>query len=648
MANVRARGSVSGKHRGTGASRAARSAESPTRASPGAFARLAARHARWLVPTGIAAATSLAFLPALHNGFVSWDDPKNFLDNPHYRGLGLGQLAWMWTTFHMGHYIPLSWMTLGLDYVLWGMNPAGYHATSIALHAANAVVLYFLARRLFALAAYGPAAETPATSDSFAVPAALAALLFALHPLRVESVVWITERRDTLSLLFYQLSVLAYLRSCESPARWSRWYALALAAFVCALLSKATAMTLPALVALLNVYPLRRLNPRDWRSAARRVALEVAPFALLAAGFIVLSIIALHPPGQLSLAAKVAVSAYSLELYIVKTALPLGLSPLYEMPRRVEPLASMFLIAYVSCVLLAAATWALRRRWPGAAAALVAFVLVTLPMLGIVQNGPQIAADRYTYHGSPALAMLVSGALLFGIPLSATAKRATGAALVALLGLMTWRQTQVWRDSESLWSRVLAEDPNSAIGHSAMASVRYRQDRLEDGLAHSRRAVELAPDYAEAHNDLGVGLAREGNLAEAADQYRQAIAIQPTYDEAYNNLGVAVVRQGDIAAGIDDYRRALELNPDYADAHVNWGNALVRSGHPAEAIPHYQEALRIRPDHADAHHNWGVALAQQGKFAEAADQFRLALAIDPNHAEAKDYLARAMRLMNKP
>lgn len=602
-------------------------------------AAVESRRARWLVPFGIAVVTLLAFGPAFTSGFVSWDDAKNFLDNPHYRGLGLAQLKWMWSTFHMGHYVPLSWMTLGLDYLFWGMDAAGYHATSALLHAVNAVLVYFLARRLFALAS---------TTERIA-PAVFAALFFAVHPLRVESVAWITERRDTLSLLFYLTSLLAYLRFSATPERPRRWYWISLAAFAGALLSKGTSVTLPAVLALLNVYPLRRIDGTNWRGpAGRGLLLQLAPFAVLSVGFSLLSVFALHPPAQLGPAAKVAVSAYSLGFYIGKTALPFGLSPLYEMPARVDPLAARFLVAYFACIALAFAGWRLARRWPAATASLVAFGLVSLPMLGIVQNGPQIAADRYTYHSGPALALLAASLLFFGVPVPSGARRAVAAIVLASLIALTWRQTSVWHDSEQLWTRVLDEDPNSAIGQSAMANVRYQQGRVDEGLEHSRRAVALSPRFSRGYNDVGVGLATRGQLAEAAEAYREAIALDPADEEPVNNLGVVLVRQGDIDAGIQDYRRALAMNPDYADAHVNWGNALVRAHRPADAIPHYQEALVIRPLDADAHFNWGVALAQQGRFADAADHFRATLAIDPNHVEGKDYLARAMSRLERP
>jgi len=605
-----------------------------------------ARYARWLVPVCIAVATAIAFAPALQNGFVSWDDPKNFLDNPHYRGLGPTQLGWMWSTFLAGHYVPLTWMTLGADYLLWGMNPMGYHATSLLIHVANAVLLFFVARRLLELSTRN---QPGRSASDLALPAAFAALFFSLHPLRVESVAWITERRDTLSLFFYLASVLAYLRFRDAPSWKSRWYWIALGTFACALLSKGTAVTLPAVLVLLNVYPLRRVSVSAWRGAeARELALELAPFFALAAGFSLLSVVALHPPDQLSPMAKLAVSAYSLELYVEKTLMPLGLSPLYQMPRHVDLVASMFIAAYASCIALALAAWMVRRKWPAATAALAAFVVITLPMLGLVQNGPQIAADRYTYHSGAALALLAAGILFYAVPLPVVAKRTTAAIVLLVLALLTWNQTSTWHDSERLWTRVLHEDSTSSIAHTAMANVRYQQGRLDEGLEHSRRAVELAPDLAEAHNDFGVGLAQRGQVAEATEEYRKAIALRPKYEEPLNNLGLETVRQGDIDGGIAFYRRALEINPDYADAHVNWGNALVRESKLADAIPHYQAALTVRPNSADARFNWGVALAQQGRFAEAASQFQAAVALDPNHAEARDYLAKATRLIKQP
>src|SRR5256712_5242962 len=226
------------------------------------------RWIRWLAPSLVALVTLAAFLPTLHNQFVNWDDDVNFLDNPHYRGLGWSQLRWMWTTFHMAHYIPLTWLTLGMDYLLWGMIPGGYHLPRLLLHPTSAVVFFFLARRFLPLAL--PRAS--GRGHALTVSAGFAALVFAIHPLRVESVAWATERRDVLSGLFYLLTLLTYLRACERGARGRRSYWLSVALFGCALLSKSMAVSLPVVLLILEVYPLRRLggSPGMASASARR------------------------------------------------------------------------------------------------------------------------------------------------------------------------------------------------------------------------------------------------------------------------------------------------------------------------------------------------------------------------------------------
>src|SRR3989475_660893 len=450
---------------------------------------------RWLVPLLVVLCTLAAFLPTLQNHFVNWDDDKNFLDNHHYRGLTWQQLSWMWTT-HLGHYIPLTWMTLGMDYLLWGMNPVGYHLTSLLLHATSAVVFFFLARRFLTLAL--PRAS--GRGHALTVSAGFAALVFAIHPLRVESVAWVTERRDVLSGLFFLLTILVYLRSCERPELGRWWYGLSVALFGCALLSKSMAVSLPVVLLILEVYPLRRLGGSlGWASAsARRVYVEKIPFVLLAA----------------------AASA--------------------------------------------------------------------LPVLGIAQSGPQIAADRYTYLAALGWAILAGAGLMSCWRLSTSSTTgapatwglagiATG--VVIALGVLTWNQVQVWHDSERLWTHALAVDPNSFM----------------------------------AHNNLGYALDRQGKLAEAIEHYRQALRIKPDYAEAHNNVGHALDGQGKSAEAIEHFRQALRIQPEKAETHNNWGVALAQQGKPAEAIEHFRRALRIQPENAEAHNNLARALAQQDK-----------------------------------
>ena len=596
----------------------------------------------WVFAIGVAVVVAIAFLPALRNGFVAWDDSRNFLENPHYRGLGSSNLAWMWSTFLLGHYVPLSWMTLGLDYELWGMDAAGYHATSVVIHAANAALVFVLARRFFRLAI--PSAESRATDWA----AAFSALVFGLHPLRVESVVWITERRDVLSLFFYLATVLAWLRSVSVDRHRARFYWLSVVLFLCALLSKATSMTVPAVLLLLDVYPLKRLTSSTWLQLesreTRRAYFEIIPFALLSLGFIVLSIVALHPPAQLPLASKIAVSAFSICFYLLKTVLPTGLSPLYQMPQQINAFSGVYLACYAVIAALIAAAFVLRKRWPGLVAAVAGFSLITLPMLGIVQNGPQIAADRYTYHSGPALALIAGAALFLVLRIPDWTRFTIGGIVLAALTVATFGQTYVWHDSETLWTRVVEIEPTSGLGHSGLSSLLFKEDRVAEALQHAQRAVEVAPTLAEARNDLGIGLTRSGNVADGVAELQRALLLKPMYDEAENNLGVAEAQMGNVADALVHYRRAIELNPDYGDAHVNIGNLLVRKRKIDEAIPHYVEALRIQPDNADAHFNWGVALAQQEKYRDAIYQFSAAVAIRPNFEVAKQYIERATRL----
>src|SRR3989475_3697698 len=375
--------------------------------------RLELQHA--VIPLVIAFSTFAAFLPALQNQFVSWDDAENFLDNPHYRGLGWTHLRWMWTT-HLGHYIPLTWMTLGLDYLLWGLNPVGYHLTSLLLHAANAVVFFFVVRRILTLALPSPSER----GQALAVSAGVAALVFAIHPLRVESVAWATERRDVLSGLFYLLTILMYLRAYEFGARGRGWYWLAVAVFVCALLSKSMVVNLPVVLLIVDIYPFRRLGGVIgwWSEPARRVYVEKIPFVLLAAAASAIAIMAqssVHAAlslAQLSVPGRLAISAYGVSFYLWKMVVPLNLSPLYERPLTLNPSAMPFVLNYGLVLALTAIVLALRRRAPGLLAVWFAYVVVLLPVLGIFQSGPQIAADRYTYLAGLGWALLTGAALL--------------------------------------------------------------------------------------------------------------------------------------------------------------------------------------------------------------------------------------------
>ena len=494
------------------------------------------RLADWLIAVVIAQLVVVAFSPALWAGFVLWDDDAYFLHNPYYRGLGPAQLRWMFTVMS-GHYMPLTWLTHGLDYVLWGMRPAGYHAVNVGLHALAAVIAYFVARRVLA------AAVGPVQAGALRAGAAVAALIFAVHPLRVESVAWITERRDVLCGVFFLLAVLCYLRALDSGAR-RRWYWLAVALAALALASKAIAVTLPAVLLLLDVYPLGRLGPGRW--LRRDVWLEKLPFALLSAAAAILAIVAQRSVGTLSdlrdvgIAERLGLTAYGLVFYVWKTLVPTGLAPLYETPYDGATLTPWFAASAVIVAAGAVALVRVRRRWPGVTAAGAAFVVLLLPVLGLLHFGLHIVADRNTYFAGLVLALLAGAAVLrvlHGVrsPMAARATGATALVVIVLLGVLTWRQSGVWRDSRTLWTHAVAVSPSS-VAHAKLGVLLDAEGRTEEAIGHFREAVRLRPDSAYAENNWGIALGNVWRFDEAVAHFEAAIRAEPTYAEAHRNL----------------------------------------------------------------------------------------------------------------
>ncbi|HUK39613.1 MAG TPA: hypothetical protein VLX11_01165, partial [Candidatus Acidoferrales bacterium] len=321
----------------------------------------------WVAAAIIGAITCVAFLPVLWNQFVEWDDYENLVDNARYRGLGWDQLRWMFTTFHMGPYQPLSWMTYGLDYLIWGMNATGYHLTNLLFHAANGVFFYFVARRLIALALLSPGNEKSWQLD---VSGMFAALIFAIHPLRVESVAWATERRDVVSGFFFVATIYCYLRGSE-PGASRRWLGGALVAYVLSLLGKATAMTLPVVLLILDIYPLRRLTGdlRGWRAPAERgVLLEKIPFAIPAVGFAVIAFIgqqqtsAVKSIENYGIDSRLGQAFYGASFYLWKTLAPVRLSPLYEILPAFTPWSFLIIAGAASSILITVALFFMRKR----------------------------------------------------------------------------------------------------------------------------------------------------------------------------------------------------------------------------------------------------------------------------------------------
>jgi protein O-mannosyl-transferase len=512
-----------------------------------------------LIALVLAELVIIAFFPALRAGFVSWDDDIYFLGNPYYRGLGPAQLSWMFTAMS-GHYMPLTWLTHGLDYVLWGMQPGGYHAVNVLLHALATVTAYFVALRLLA------AAVAPEPRAALRVSAAVAALVFAVHPLRVESVAWITERRDVLCGLFFLLAVQCYLRAVEPERpRRGRWYWSAIVLAALALASKAMAVTLPAVLLILDVYPLRRLGPGRWNR--RDVWLEKIPFVALSAVTAVLAIVAQRSVGTLSdlrtlgIVDRLGLTCYALVFYAWKTLVPSGLAPLYEAPHDYAVLRPWFAGSVVVVAAVAATLGLMRRRWPGVVAAGAAFVVLLLPVLGLLHFGQHIVADRNTYLAGLVPALLAGGVMLrlLGAPSLATGRAAMVAAsvIVAVLGVLTWRQSHVWHDSRTLWTHALDVSPSS-IAHAKVGVFLEEEGRTEEAIVHFREAVRLRPDNYYAQNNWGIALGNAWRFDEALDHFEAALRIKPDYVEASRNLKLTRERATNPVAYLEAQRAYRE------------------------------------------------------------------------------------------
>ena len=564
------------------------------------------RLARWSVPA-VAVLSALAFIPALGADFVNWDDEISFIRNRDYRGLGLPQLRWIFTTTLLGHWSPLTWLTWSANYVAGGMEPFGYHLLSVVIHAVNVGLFALVSRRLLA-----QAFRLPVSSPAIVAGAAFAALAFGIHPLRAEPVAWISGRRDVLCATFYLAAVLAYLRGVSADRTIERrWWIVSIAAFAAALGAKASAFTLPLTLLLLDVYPLAR-RALGWRA----LIVEKVPYGVLAAGAAVMAFLARHEGGNITdygrygLDARIALSAYTFAFYPWKTLWPTGLAAGYELPFTIRLSEPRFLLALATVIGVTIVAIALRRRWPAGLAAWLAFVIVLVPISGAVHSGEQLAADRYSYLSCFSLAVLAGAALVWairrGFVVPATA---LGVALVTVLGVATWKQTATWHDSETLWHRAVKLDPACSLCVSNLGRVIARPGRYEEAHWYVARAIALRPDRPGPHENMGVIMLGVGRLAEAEAKFREVVKIRPHHGPSRNNLGAILAHAGRDAEAEAEFREAARLSPRLVDAPANLGALYLRQQRFDEAVVMLTRALALDPARPSTRRDLDQALA---------------------------------------
>lgn len=575
-----------------------------------------------LAASAIVLITLIAYGPAYRAGYV-WDDEHYVESNETLRSLDGLRRIW----FEVGatdQYYPLVFTTFWVEYHLWGLHPVGYHVVNVLLHAAGAVLLLKVLTRM-------------------GLPwAILAALLFAVHPVQVESVAWVTERKNTLSGLLYFASMLAYLRwaglggpaiekTAESAtAHRLRTYVLALTLFLLALFSKTVTASLPAAILLIIWWQRGQIG---WRDVAPLLPFFVAG---VSAGLLT-AYVERHHVGtkyvdwDLSTLDRILIAGRAVWFYLSKLLWPRNLT--FSYPRWIVDAADwrqhLFPLGVVSAVLL---LWFLRRRTGrGPLTAALFFIGTLAPALGFVDVYPMrfsFVADHFQYLACAGVFALCAG-MVGSVSAARSARRVIAVAVLALLAILTWRQCRVYYDGETLWRDTLSKNPSSWMAHGNLAAIFARQGRLDEAIDHFHRGLTLKPDAPHVEFQLAAVLAASGRSEEAITRYRNVLSQEPAFQQAHTNLGNLLLQTGRPAEAEPHHRRAAELSPDDPLARHNLGMTLSRLGRNQEALDSFREAVRLDPSLSASHAQLGVLYTSRGQLEEAAAHLREAVRLDP-------------------
>lgn len=576
---------------------------------------------RILPAVAILVITSATYLPILQCDFI-WDD-DTFLTNNKLIQAPDG-LRRFWFTTEPPDYFPLVSSMLWVEWRLWGMNATGYHIVNVLLHIISSILLWQLLKKL-------------------AIPGAwLAAMIFAIHPVNVETVAWITERKNTLPMVFYLSSMLLYLIFEDQNRRG--WYVLALIAFLFALLSKTSVVLMP--VVLLGGAWWRRgvIRPRDlWRTA---------PFFLLAFILGLVTVwfqyhraIGFDSVRTDDLLSRTVIAGWAVWFYLYKAIVPYPLSFIY--PRWQADLSSVLhYVPGLALIICFGLFWRYRRGWGRPfLAALGYYVVMLLPVLGFLNiyfMRYSLVADHWQYFSIPGAIALCIG--LAAVVVQRSRQLLVGPALVisaltvGILATLSWRQIHEYKDEDTLWVATLAKNPTASLAHYNLANS-LRHDRMDKAVAHYNEAIKHNPEYVDAYINLGNALGMQGKFDEAISCWRTALRFNPNVESAHDNMGVTLLAQNKADDAAVHLATALRLNPQNTATRFNLTTALVQQGKQPEAIKHLQEVVRMAPNHFDAHFRLGVLLAQSGRKAEALQHLRAAVRLKPDSEQARQTLA---------
>ena len=640
---------------------------------------------RLALPLALVAVTLAVFWPCVDYPFVALDDDANFELNFLYRGLGDEQLRWMWgwTSYHYGHWHPLTWMTFGWDYARAGLDAPSYHRTSLAIHALSVLTFWWMALELLRWcsgrvdAAREVQPQERASELLLHGCAALATLAWAIHPLRVENVVWLTERRDLLSVLFLFITVAAYLRMSRFGAARGAWLALALVTYALSLLSKAWGMTLPVVLLALDVYPLRRLSKLPLRSLLVE-KLWFLPLAALTAFQAasaqreIAATVTLEEHGVLH---RLAQASYGLCFYVVKTVWPSNLGCHYLLELDFDPRRPLYLAAIASVLALTVATFLLRRRAPALLATWFVYGVLVSPVLGILQSGAQKVADRYAQLGSIPLVMLAAGALLVWLDRrreqlarSPVVVLASLAPFALVLGFFTRAQVRVWSSSEALFQRAVAADPNNYFVLHNLAVMLYRRQAWSEAIEIEQRSVEAHPGRGNefARHTLGLLYQMQGRMDEAERVWRTSVEWQPQpQDPRWRgrlefwlpdpSLCLTALRgplgaRGAWAELAELYERGIARRPDILQLYSDLDGLYAQLGRTQERVALWERADKVATlPRARVAAGLARALIAAGRARDAEPHVFKAAALERTGAQdVLDALAQAIQRSGLP
>ncbi len=571
----------------------------------------------------------LVFGQTLGHEFVNYDDANYVYENPHViHGLNLKGIEWAFTHSVMANWHPLTVMSHMLDCQFYGLYAGGHHLTSLLVHAATAILLFLVLREM-----------TGTLWQS-----AFVAAVFAIHPLRVESVAWVSERKDVLSGLFFMLTLGAYVRYVRKPPSWGR-YLTVLVLFALGLMCKPMLVTLPFVLLLLDYWPLNRFGVSGSCFAiSRKLIIEKIPFIVFSITICMVTVLVQQPDKEISLFLRTSNALVSYVAYCGQMFYPVGLALLYPFPINGVPTGEVILaLLLLVAVTVVAFHW--RQKRPYFLMGWLWYLGMLVPVIGLVQVGSQARADRYTYLPQIGLYILLTWTAIELTAFWRSRRWVLGGGAMAVLAVLTTcarAQTAYWRDSESLWTHTLACTSDNNVAHDNLASVFCDQGRMNEVITQLQESLAISSDDDEAHGNLGFIFLQQGRLDEAIAQFQKALEIKPDYPEANFNLGNAFLQQGRLDEAIACYQMALKSNSNDAKIYSNLASAFRQQGRLKEAIAQFQKALEINPNYAEVHNNLGAVFAQQGRREEAISHFKKALTIEPDYAEAHYNLGNAL------